>query len=91
MSFWSMRTRPDHGFSSPHSSFAMVDLPLPDPPTSATRAPGAIDKLKSSMSGGSVGLYPNLTLSSSMKPRGGGTAVRGLRSSKLFSARASGA
>ena len=37
-------------------SLAMVDLPLPDPPTSATHWPGATSSEKFSISGGSSGL-----------------------------------
>ncbi len=37
-------------------SLATVDLPLPLPPTSATRRPGSTIRLKSSISGFSSGL-----------------------------------
>ncbi len=38
----------------------MVDFPLPEPPMSATRAPGATDRLKSVINGGASGLYPKV-------------------------------
>ena len=37
----SSRISPDHGSYRPATSRATVDLPLPEPPTSATRLPGA--------------------------------------------------
>ena len=71
----SIRTLPDQGVNIPQISLAMVDLPLPETPTSATRLPGGIDKVKSSIRGGPMELYPKVTLSSSTKPRGAGAGA----------------
>ncbi len=43
----SSSTAPDHGSCSPAMMRAIVDLPLPEPPTSATRWPGSIESEKS--------------------------------------------
>ena len=61
-------TSPLHGSYNPATSLATVDLPLPLPPTRATRSPGWMTRLKPSMRGGSSGLYPKLTSRSSTLP-----------------------
>jgi hypothetical protein len=48
----SSRISPSQGVYSPEISFATVDFPLPDPPTSATRAPGVSRRLNPWISGG---------------------------------------
>jgi hypothetical protein len=58
----STRISPLHGSYSPTASRASVDFPDPDAPTSATRWPGASVSEKFSSSGGSLRLYPNVTL-----------------------------
>ena len=48
-------TSPLQGSYRPQTSLAIVVLPLPEPPTRATRLPGGSDRLNFSTSGGSSG------------------------------------
>ncbi len=52
----SNRIRPDQGSCRPAIRRAIVDLPLPEDPTSAIRSPGASSSEKSSISGAVSGL-----------------------------------
>ena len=59
---------PPQGSYKPITNLEIVDLPHPDGPTMATRSPGLITRLKSSINADPAGLYPKEILLNSILP-----------------------